>query len=120
MRQMEGIFRAGVITVIACIWMHLFCGPAQAFEAGSYRLLSLSKSERLVLVSRIPDQRRFLLDATNVKVTINDKPAEFEELALFTIVQLQMDLGRVRRKGVNLDGHAREIVVSDPTENQGE
>ena len=116
MKRMEKIFRLSIITVIACTWVHVFCAPVQAFEAGSFRLLSMSKSEKLILVSRIPDQRKFLLDAADVKVTINDKPAEFSELASFTIVQVQMDLKKKRRKGVNIDGDALEIAISAPTE----
>ena len=99
-----------------CICLHTFCDPVQALESGSYRLLSVSETETLVLVSRIPDQKKFLLDAAAVKITINDKPAEFKDLALFTIVQVQMDLRRIRKKGVNLDGRVLEIAVSDPTE----
>ena len=117
---MERIFRVGTVIVVVCIWLHLFCGPVQAFEAESYRLLSISKSERLVLISRVPDQRRFLLDAADVKITINDKPAEFEELAAFTIIRVEMELGRVRRQGFNLDGRARAIIVSDPNYKHGE
>ena len=109
-----------VIMAAACIWMHVFCGPVQALEAGSYRLLSVSETEKLVLVSRIPDQKKFLLDAADVKITINDKPAEFKDLILFTIVQVQMDTGRKKRKGVNLDGNARVINISDPAQLQAE
>ena len=114
MKQKNNIFRSGVIFVAACVWTHIFCSPAGALEAGSYRLLSVSESERLVLVSRIPDQKRFLLDATNVKVAVNDEPAEFKALTLFTVAQVQMELRRVKRKGINLDGLAIEIAISNP------
>jgi len=96
--------------------MHVFYEPAQALESGSYRLLSISVSEELILVSRIPDQKKFLLDAADVKITINDKPGEFKDLVLFTVVRVQMDLGKKKRKGINIDGHAREITVYDPAE----
>jgi len=104
----------GVVIAAACIWMHLLCCPVQALESGSYRLLSISETEKLVLISRIPDQKKFLLDAADVKVVINDKPAEFGELTLFTVVRVQMDLKKNKKKGVNIDGQAREITVSDP------
>ena len=110
----HGIRFTGVIIAAACILMHLICVPAQALESGSYRLLSISETEKLVLVSRIPDQKKFLLDAAGVKVTINDKPAEFGELTLFSVVRVQMDLKKNKKKGVNIDGQAREIAVSDP------
>jgi len=116
MRQIKSVLSVSVIIAAACIWMHMFCEPAQALEAGSYRLVSISQSEKLVLVSRIPDQRRFLLDATDVKITINNEPAEFKDLTSFTVVQVEMELRRARRKGVNLDGYALEIAISDPAE----
>ena len=117
MKRIKCIFHVSIIMVIACMLMHVFCGPVQALEAGSYRLLSVSETEKLVLVSRIPDQKKFLLDAADVKITINDEPAEFKDLILFTIVQVQMDLGKKKRKGVNLDGSARVINISDPDQN---
>ena len=104
----------------ACIWVFLFCVPVQALESGSYRLLSVSETEKLVLVSRIPDQKKFLLDVDDVKITINGKPAEFKDLTLFTIVQVQMDLRKTKRKNIDLDGRASEIAVSNPMEEQAE
>ena len=118
MKRIKSIFCVSVIMAAACIWMHVFCGPVQALEAGSYRLLSVSETEKLVLVSRIPDQKKFLLDAADVKITINDKPAEFKDLILFTIVQVQMDLRKAKRKGVDLDGRANEIAIFSPAEEQ--
>ena len=117
MKRIKSIFKICVIMIAACIWMHVFCCPVQALEAGSYRLLSVSETEKLVLVSRIPDQKKFLLDAADVKITINDNPGELKDLILFTIVQVQIDTGKKKRKGVNLDGSAREINVSDPAQN---
>ena len=116
MKRIEKTFHATIIITVTCIWMHLFCGPTQALESGSYRLLSISETEKLVLVSRIPDQKKYLLDATDVKVTINEKSAEFSDLTLFTIVQVQMDMKKKKRKGVNIDGDAKEITISEPTE----
>jgi len=114
------LFQVCVIMAAVCIWMHVFCGPVQALESGSYRLLSVSETEKIVLVSRIPDRKKFLLDAADVKITVNDKPAEFKDLILFTIVQVQMDQRRIRRKGVNLDGRVSEIAISDPAEKHAE
>jgi hypothetical protein len=116
MKRIERIFQASVIIAVAFVWIYVFCGMAQALETGSYRLLSVSESEKLVLVSRIPDQKKFLLDATDVKVTIDDKAAEFKDVASFTIVKVQMDLRKKKRKGVNLDGNALEIAIYAPAE----
>jgi len=120
MKRIESIFHISVIMAAACLWIHVFCSPVQALESGSYRLLSVSETEKIVLVSRISDQKKFLLDAADVIITINDKPAEFKDLILFTIAQVQMDLRRIRRKGVNLDGRASEIAISNPAEKQAE
>ena len=117
MKRLEKTSNVSIITAIICIWMFVFCGSARALESGSYRLLSVSVTEKLVLVSRIPDQKKFLLDATDVKVTINDKPAEFSDLILFTVVQVQMEQGKKKRKSVNLDGRAIEITISNPAGN---
>lgn len=114
MRRINRTFHVSVIIAIACILMHVFCCPVQALESGSYRLLSISVTEKLVLVSRIPDQKKFLLDAADVKVTINDKPAEFKDLILYSVVKVEMNQSKSKRKGVNIDGRALEIAISDP------
>ncbi|MDR0310254.1 MAG: hypothetical protein LBJ21_01575 [Acidobacteriota bacterium] len=111
MKRIKRIFHISAIIAAACVLTHI---PAQALESGSYRLLSVSVTEKLVLVSRIPDQKKFLLDAADVKITINDNPGELNDIALFTVVQLQMDLSKKKRKGVNIDGQVREIAISDP------
>ena len=118
MKLLKNIFHTSAVMIAACIFMHVFCEPVQALESGSYRLLSVSETEKLVLVSRIPDQKKFLLDAADVKITINDKPAEFKDLILFTIVQMQMDLRKAKRKNIDLDGRVREIAISSPAEEQ--
>ena len=114
MKKMKITLYTCVIVAAACIWTHVLCSPVHALESGSYRLLSVSVSEKLVLVSRIPDQKKFLLEAADAKVVINDKPAELKELVLFTVVQVQMDLKKNKRKGVAIDGRATEITVSEP------
>ena len=118
MKRLKKTFHVTIITAIACIWMFVFCGSARALESGSYRLLSVSVTEKLVLVSRIPDQKKFLLDAADVKININDEPAEFSDLILFTVVQVQMEQGKRKKKNVNLDGRAIEITISDPAGNK--
>jgi len=105
-----------VIIATLCILMSVFCIPARALESGSYRLLSVSVSENLILVSRIPDQKKFLLDTTDAKVTINDNPAEFSDITSFTVIKIQMDLSKKKRKGINVDGRVHEIAISNPVE----
>ena len=116
MKRKKNNSHINIIMIAVCAYMFIFCGQVHALESGSYRLLSVSETEKLVLVSRIPDQKKFLLDAADVKITINDKPAEFKDLILFTIVQVQMDTKKTKRKNINLDGRVSEIAITDPTE----
>jgi hypothetical protein len=88
--------------------------PSLAIESGNCRLLSISESEKLILVSQIPSKTKYLLDATSAKITVNGKPAEFKQLRAFSIVQVKMDLRKSNRNGVTINGSAREIRILDP------
>jgi hypothetical protein len=85
-----------------------------AVETGMYRLLSVSGSEKLILVSQIPGKQKYLLDASSAKITVNGKPAEFGELDIFSIIQVRFELRKSNRNGVALDGSAKEIKVTPP------
>ncbi len=91
-----------------------FLSYSLAVESGMCRLLSVSDSEKLILVSQIPNKTKYLLDAASVKITVNGKPAEFRDLKAFSIVQVKMELRKSSRKGVNIDGVATEIRVTNP------
>lgn len=88
---------------------------APALEAGAYRLLSISSSEKLILVSNIADKKKYLLDASAAKITMDGKPVEFESLEQFSAIQVEMELKKVKKSGVNLDGVASEIRISPPS-----
>jgi hypothetical protein len=88
--------------------------PLLAIESGNCRLLSISESEKLILVSQIPNKTKYLLDATSAKITVNGKPAEFKQLRAFSIVQVIMDIRKSIKNGVTLNGSAREIRILDP------
>jgi len=90
-----------------------FCSSALAVESGSYRLLSVSDSEKLILVSQIPNKTKYLLDAASAKIMVDGKPAEFSELKEFSVIQVKMELRKTSRNGVDLDGAALEIRVSN-------
>ncbi len=96
-----------------CIFMCLFgiFSSALAVELENYRLLSVSSSEKLILVSQIPGKKKYLLDASSAKITINGKPAEIKELVAFSIIQVKLELARKSRNGIALDGLAKEIRV---------
>ncbi len=91
-----------------------FLSYSLAVESGMCRLLSVSESEKLILVSQIPNKTKYLLDASSVKITVNGKPAEFRELKDFSIVQVKMELRKANRKGIDIDGVATEIRISNP------
>ena len=91
-----------------------FCSFALAVESGMYRLLSVSDSEKLILVSQIPNKTRYLLDASSAKITVNGKAAEFKELKAFSIIQVKADLRKSSKKGIGIDGSATEIRISSP------
>jgi hypothetical protein len=87
-----------------------------AVESGMCRLLSVSESEKLILISQIPNKTKFLLDAASAKITVNGKPAEFRDLVVFSTIQVKMELRKINRKGIDLDGVATEIQISIPGE----
>jgi hypothetical protein len=86
---------------------------ALAKEANKYRLLSISDSEKLLLVSQIPSKKKFLLDASSVKITANGKALEFKELKQFSVIEVKMELRKKDKNGIFLDGSATEINIPD-------
>lgn len=86
----------------------------QAIETGMFRLLSISESEKLILVSRIPDKKKLLMDVKAAKITVDGEPAEIEELQSFTSIQVQWKESDEKRNGVRLDGTVLEIEVTTP------
>jgi hypothetical protein len=103
----------GGICILLCILG--FVSSVLAVETGMYRLLSVSSSEKLILVSQIPGKQKYLLDASSAKITVSGKPAEFKELDIYSIIQVKFELRKSTRNGVELDGSAKEIKVN-PTE----
>ena len=91
-----------------------FCWSAIAVETGMYRLLSVSDSEKLILVSQIPSKTKYLLDAASAKITVNGKAAEFKELKVFSIIQVKTNLRKSSKYGIAIDGSATEIRISSP------
>jgi hypothetical protein len=91
-----------------------FCASSLAVETGMYRLLSVSDSEKLILVSQIPSKAKYLLDASSAKITVNGKAAEYTDLKAFSVIQVKLNLKKSTKNGIELDGSATEIRVSDP------
>jgi hypothetical protein len=84
-----------------------------ALEAGMYRLLSVAESGKMILVSQIPNKTKYLLDATTAKISLNGKPAEFKDLKAYSVIQVKMELAKSTKDGIELDGSAKEIQISD-------
>jgi hypothetical protein len=87
---------------------------SMAIESGMYRLLSISESEKLILVSRTPDKTKFLLDVAAAKITVDGKPAELDELSSFSVIHVKWNESDNKRNGVRIDGIAVEIKVESP------
>ncbi len=94
---------------VCCLGLISLC---LAVESGMYRLLSISASEKLILVSQIPGKTKYLLDASSTKITVDGKPAEFSELKAFSVVQVKLELRKATRNGIPIDGSATEISIS--------
>jgi hypothetical protein len=84
----------------------------------TFRLLSVSESEKLILVSQIPGKTKYLLDASSAKITINGKPAEYKSLKAYSILQVKMELRKTNKDGIDLDGLAIEIKISTEEKSQ--
>jgi hypothetical protein len=96
----------------AIVWFLAFCSLALSEELGTYRLLSISESEKLILVSEIPGKAKFLLDASSAKITLDGNPAEYKSLKTFSLIQLKMERRKLMKIGIALDGVAIEIRIN--------
>jgi hypothetical protein len=102
------------ITWISAVVCFLFINSfSLAVESGMYRLLSISDSEKLILVSQIPSKTKYLLDASTAKIVVNGKAAEFKELKAFSIIQVRVEFRKSNKNGVELDGSVTEIRISN-------
>jgi hypothetical protein len=98
------------IVSIAIILLAL-CAISYGVES-TFRLLSVSESEKLILVSQIPGKTKYLLDASSAKITVNGKPAEYKSLKAYSILQVKMETRKTNKNGIDLDGIAIEIKIS--------
>jgi hypothetical protein len=96
-----------------CIILYLIGtgSSALAVETGMYRLLSVSGSEKLILVSQIPSKQKYLLDISSAKITVDGKPTELKELNKYSTIQVKIELRKSTKNGIDLDGSAKEIKV---------
>ncbi len=85
-----------------------------AVEAAKYRLLSVSGTGKLILVSAIPSKTKYMLDASTAKITVDGKPAEFSALQSYSVVNVKYDAKKGVKSGIDIDGVATEIRVLTP------
>ncbi len=97
--------------ISAAIILLALCGVSYSMES-TFRLLSVSESEKLILVSQIPGKTKYLLDASSAKITVNGKPAEYKSLKAYSVLQVKMDLRKTNKDGIELVGIAIEIKIS--------
>ena len=94
--------------------MFILLSVAFAVEGDTYRLLSVSTSGKLILISQPGTKTKLLLDASAAKITIDGKPAEFKNLSDYSIVHVKLSQKKVDKEGVVIDGMATEIRILTP------
>jgi hypothetical protein len=98
------------LVILSCL---IIPAMAPATESDRFRLLSISDSEKLVLVSQISSKTKFLLDASAAKITANGKALEFKELKQYSIIEVKIELIKKDKSGISLDGTATEINIPE-------
>jgi len=101
-------YRTVLISFLAGL---LVLATAWGVESGRFRILSVSESTKLILISKIPDKTKYLLDATAAKITVDGKAAELAELQNFSIATVEFELRKSKKAGVDIDGVANVIAV---------
>ena len=123
-------FATGIPAVLLLgMMLALVPQPGHSVEKGTYRLLSITRSLKLILISQIPsstdlptpreslkspEETKYLLDATAAKITVDGKPAEFNDLQLYSLIVVSFELRESKIKGVRIDGAATELNVISP------
>ena len=87
---------------------------AAALESGQFRLMSVSESQKWILISQAPNKPKYILDASTAKITVDNKPAEFKDLARFSVINVKFEFKKSKINGIDVDGSATEIRVLTP------
>ncbi|NWG13131.1 MAG: hypothetical protein HXY20_06315 [Acidobacteria bacterium] len=99
----------------AAIFLTLLLATAVfSVEGDTYRLLSVSTSAKLVLVSQPGTKTKLLLDASAAKITVDGKPAEFKNLSDYSTIHVRLTQKKFNKEGVAIDGTATEIRILTP------
>jgi hypothetical protein len=105
---------ARALTAAALALTAMMAAVGAVEEAQRFRLLSITETSKMILVSEIPAKNKFVLDASTAKIMVDGKPAEFQELRLYTVIHVKFDARKSSKDGINLDGVASEIKVNTP------
>src|SRR5512136_113467 len=101
-------------TTAGFVLLALICASALAVEAAKFRLLSASGTGKLILISSIPQKTKYVLDASTAKLTLDGKPAEFNVLNSYSVINVKFDLKKGTKAGIEIDGVASEIRILTP------
>jgi hypothetical protein len=103
--------RVLAISLLTFLLISSYC-QVLPIDSDLYRLLSVATSNKLILVSQIPNKTKYVLDASAAKITVNGKPAEFKDLTQYARVRVTFDLHKSSKDGIDVDGVAKEIKIS--------
>ena len=96
---------AAMLAVVITAW---------GVEARGFRLLSITETGKMILISEIPSKTKYVLDAAPAKITVDGKPAEFKDLKSFTLIRVKFEPRKGTKDGIGIDGVATEILISTP------
>jgi hypothetical protein len=86
--------------------------PTTSSEGKEYRILSISTSEKMILISDLTSKTRLLLDLSDAKIQIDGKNAEIKDLQVYSSAQVWFEKKNLSHEGITLDGVARRIEVN--------
>ena len=115
-RKLSALSRAAGILIILSASCLSLSEALFAFESETFRLLSVSDSGKIILVSKMPAKTKYMLDAATAKITVNGKPAEFSDLVQYSMIQVKFELRKGKKEGIDIDGIATEINMTPPHE----
>jgi hypothetical protein len=113
-KRFSAALRAAGFLIIFFASVLCMSRPLLALESETFRLLSISDSGKMILVSKMPTKTKYMLDATTAKITVNGKPAEFSDLVQYSIIHVKFELRKNKKEGIDIDGVATEISMTPP------
>lgn len=92
----------------------LWSAQLPGVEEKRYRLLSVTQTTKMILISELTTKTKYVLDASTAKITVDDKPAEFEDLKEYSVIRVDFQARKTSKDGIDLDGVASEISIKTP------